>query len=132
MQAHDEQDGLCPICNGPYPPQRLPDHVRREHTEHGVICKNCGMLEKDYRKQRVHKCQEKRQLPLKGIVTTAETSRVTVRVEGATTGSGPLQHEKVIKPSELTSQQMHPDIKPAAMEESIRVSPAFWAVIYHL
>ena len=104
MQAHDEQDGFCPICKGLYPPQRLSEHVRREHTEHGVICKNCGMFEKDFRKQRVHKCQEKRQLPLKGLVTTAETSKVLVRVDGATPGVGPLLHEKVIKPRKLTPQ----------------------------
>ena len=90
------------------------------------------MFEKDYRKQSVHKCQEKRQLPLKGLVTTAEESRVIVRVEAAIAGTGPLLHEKVIKPRKLTPQQMHPDIKPAAMDAAIRISPAFWAVIHHL
>ena len=90
------------------------------------------MFEKDFRKQRVHKCQEKRRLPLKGLTTTAETSKVLVRVDGAVPGQGILLHEKVIHPSQLTTQQLHPNITPQALDRSLRISPAFWAVIHHL
>ena len=67
------------------------------------------MYERDYRKQPAHKCQEKRRLPLKGMMTSAEKAKVIIRVEGSIPGAG-LKHEEVLHPRDVTAEQLHPDI----------------------